>query len=445
MKCSNSRGKKAIAFAIALGLGTPVTATRADELQDLRAQIEALQRKVTGLEQKQQKAEQTQAPVSPENTVTGGATKGSFKLPGSNTSVALGGYVKLDAVFSNPSTGVDAKGDLSLDPNAIQVGPGAGANERNQVKFGARETRLFVKTSTPTTLGDLNTHVEFDFYGADGNESVSNSHGFRLRHAYGTLGHLLTGQTWTNFMNPAALPDTVDFGGPVGQIFDRQAQVRWTQSFGSSAWGGGQWAIALENPETVVQIPGSTFRADDDRLPDITGQVLFDTSRGKISVHGLVRQIRVDSASAPALVDQKLGGALSVAGVMPTVGRDDLRFTVTAGNAIGRYSDGFFPDGVVDSDGKLRLPKQWAWFAAYRHYWSDQLRSNLVLSGASENNPSGSPATTNKSTRSAHVNLIWSPVANSDLGLEYIYADRETEDRLRGHLNRIQAAAKYAF
>jgi hypothetical protein len=426
-------------------MGTPVTATRADELQDLRAEIEALQRKVTELEQKQEKADQKQQAASADNAVTGGATKGSFKLPGSNTSVTLGGYVKLDAVFSNPSTGVDAKGDLLLDPNAIPVGPGAGANEHNQVKFGARETRLFVKTNTPTTLGDLNTHVEFDFYGADGNESVSNSHGFRLRHAYGTLGHLLAGQTWTNFMNPAALPDTLDFGGPVGQIFERQAQVRWTQSFGSSAWGKGQWAIGLENPETVVQIPGSTFRADDDRLPDVTGQVLFDTSRGKISVHGLLRQIRVDSASAPALVDQKFGGALSIAGVMPTVGRDDFRFTLSAGNAIGRYSDGFFPDGVVDSDGKLRLPNQWAWFAAYRHYWSDQWRSNLVLSSASENNPSGSPAATNKSTRSAHLNLIWSPVPNSDLGLEYIYANRETEDGLRGHLNRIQASAKYAF
>ena len=439
-------GRNALALAIAIGAGGPGVAARADELQDLKAQIETLQKRVVELEQKQEKTEQIMARPAPDNVVTGGATKGSFKLPGSNTSVTLGGYVKLDAVFSNPSAGVDSKGDLFLDPTTIAVGPAAGSNERNQVKFGARESRLFVKTSTPTTLGDLNTHVEFDFYGADGNESVSNSHGFRLRHAYGTLGNLLAGQTWTNFMNPAALPDTVDFGGPVGQIFDRQAQARWTQSFGPSTWGSGQWSVALENPETVVQIPGgASFRADDDRWPDLTGQVLFNTPRGKVSVHGLLREIRIDSATAPAAVDQKLGGALSIAGVLPTVGRDDFRFTASVGNAIGRYSNGFFPDGVVGSDGQLRLPKQWGWFAAYRHYWSDQLRSNVVLSSAGENNPAGSPANTNKSTRSAHVNLIWSPVANSDLGLEYIYADRETEDGLRGHLNRVQASAKYAF
>jgi hypothetical protein len=447
VKSTNVFRAKTLVLAIAVAFGGLSTMAGADPLEELKAQIDTLQKKVVELEQKQDKTAQQQASAAADNVVTGGASKGSFKLPGSNTSVTLGGYVKLDAVFSNPSAGVDAKGDLSLDPTTIAVGPNAANNERNQVKFGARESRLFVKTNTPTSMGDLNTHVEFDFYGADGNESVSNSHGFRLRHAYGTLGNFLAGQTWTNFMNPAALPETVDFGGPVGQIFDRQAQIRWTQSFGALAsGGGGQWSVGLENPETVVQIPGgASFRADDDRFPDVTGQLTFNTPRAKISVHGLLRQIRVDSAIAPAAVDQKFGGALSIAGILATIGKDDFRFTATAGNAIGRYADGFFPDGVLGTDARIRLARQWAWFGAYRHYWSDRLRSSLVLSSAGESNPAGSPGNTNRSTHSAHINLIWSPVAGSDLGLEYIYADRETEDGLNGRLKRLQASAKYAF
>ena len=75
-----------------------------------------------------------------------------------------------------------------------------------------------------------------------------------------------------------------------------------------------------------------------DRFPDFTGQVLFNTSRGKISFHGLVRQIRVDSASAPATKAQKFGGAFSVAGVIPTVGQDDFRFTASAGSGWPRFS-----------------------------------------------------------------------------------------------------------
>ena len=435
-----------VVMALALASSATPFGARAETLDDLRAQIETLRSKVYDLEQKQAASEHRET-ADAARAVTAGATKGSFKLPGSNTSVTLGGYVKLDAVFSNPSAGVDSTGDLLLNPSNIAVGPAAGEHEHNQVKFGARETRLFAKTSTPTALGDFNTHVEVDFYGADGNESVSNSHGLRLRHAYATLGRFLAGQTWTNFMNPGALPETVDFGGPVGQIFDRQAQVRWTQPFAAAAWhSSGSWSLGVENPETVAQVPGgASFRADDDHLPDLTGQVRFDTARGVFSVHGLVRQLRVDSASAPAATDQRLGAAVSVAGVVPAVGKDDLRFTASAGNAIGRYSNGFFPDAVVDDRGRLALPRQWGFFAAYRHFWSDTLRSSLVLSMAHESNPATAPGNTNRETHSAHIDLIWSPVANSDLGIEYIRADRETQDGLKGHLDRLQASAKYTF
>jgi len=93
----------------------------------------------------------------------------------------------------------------------------------------------------------------------------------------------------------------------------------------------------------------------------------------------------------------------------------------------------------------MRLPRQWGWYAAYRHLWTERLRSNVVLSTAAADNPAGAPASTNRSTRSAHLNLIWTPVANTDLGLEYIHASRETEDRLTGHLNRLQASAIYSF
>src|SRR5437762_9475877 len=309
MSSCNAFEKKVLVIAIAINLGGMSIAGRADTPEDLQEQITTLNKKMLELEHKQQTTEQKQADAT-ENVVTAGATKGSFKLPRSNTSVTLGGYVKLDAVYSNPSAGVGTTADLFLQPNAIAVGPGAGDTERNQVKFGARESRMFAKTSTPTSWGDLVTYVEGDFYGADGNESVSNSHGLRLRHAYGSLGHFLGGQTWTNFMYVPALPETLDFGGPVGQIFDRQAQARWTQSFdGSGSLAGGQWSVSLENPESVLTVPGGTnFRSNDDRFPDITGQVVFNTSRGKIAVPGILREIRADS-KAPAVVDQTWGGA----------------------------------------------------------------------------------------------------------------------------------------
>src|SRR6202790_2522379 len=112
MESTNALKAKTLALAIAIGAGCPAAAVRADELQELKAQIEALQRKVGELEIKQEATEKKQAAAVPDNVVTGGATKGSFKLPGSNTSVTLGGYVKLDAVFSNPHIGAGTNVDL---------------------------------------------------------------------------------------------------------------------------------------------------------------------------------------------------------------------------------------------------------------------------------------------------------------------------------------------
>jgi hypothetical protein len=421
-------------------LQSPISA-HAQAGGDVQAQLDELAKKMAALERKQGAAPADAAAPPSSTAVTGGDLPGSFKLPGSNTSVKLGGYVKLDAIFSDRSAGVGSTGDQEYEAGSVPVGPTAGANERNQVKLHARQSRLFVQTSTPSGWGDVTSYLEVDLFGANGNESVSNSNGLRVRHAFGTIGHLLAGQTWTTASDVAVYPETVDFGGPAGVLFARQAQVRWTQPF-----SGGQWSVALENPETVVALPsGDSFRADDDRFPDLAANVKFATGWGKYSIAGLVRQLRVDSASAPASRDSKWGGVIGVNGVVPVGGSDDVRFSTYFGNAIGRYSTGFFSDAELDANAHLVLPTQWMAMAAYRHFWSAHLRSTLALSGLRSNNEAGTAGTVNRSAESAHLNVIWSPTVQTNLGLEYIHASREVQNGQSGKLNRLQASAQYLF
>jgi len=379
--------------------------------------------------------------ANPAPPVTGGDTPGSFKLPGSNTSVTLGGYVKLDAIFSDPSAGVASSADQELEASGIPIGAEGKANERSQLKLHARQSRLFGKTTTPTAWGELKTYVEGDFFGAPGTETTSNSNGLRVRHAYGSLGHLLAGQTWTTLSDVAAYPETVDFGGAVGVPFARQAQVRWTQAF-----SGGEWSVALENPETIAALAnGTSFRADDDRLPDLAGIVQFNTTRGHYSLAGIVRQLRIDSASAPAIRTQRIGGAIGVNAVVPVGARDDVRASAYAGNAIGRYSTGFLSDAVLGADNRIALPMQWMGMLAYRHFWNAAWRSNVEISGVGASNPAGTATGVNRNAESAHVNLIWSPLPQVNLGVEYIRARREVQGGATGSLNRVQAAAQYLF
>lgn len=425
-------------LAIAALLAASTGLAHADALQDLTIKVEALQKEIDNLKKQQTVA--ATANAAPANAVAGGATKGSFKLPGSDTSVTLGGYVKLDGIYNSRSAGANSGADQSFDPTSIAVGPTAGDNERRQLTLHARQSRFFVRTATPTTYGDVNTHVEFDLFGNSGNESVSNSHNLRLRHAYGTIGGLLAGQTWSNFMMVSAGPQTLDFGGPVGQTFIRQSQLRWTQPF-----SGGQWSVALENPESGVTLANGTgFRADDDRLPDLTANVGFKTSYGEFALAGVVRQIRTDSAT-PATRDSRTGGGIAAYGVIPVVGSDTVSFTVAGGNGIGRYWGGIVTDGFVDAAGRLDLPQQVGGFVSYRHFWTPQLRSTAALGALRVSNPGFAATTQTRRMQSAHLNLIWSPVPNTNVGIEYIYGRREVESGSTGRLSRLQASVQTSF
>jgi hypothetical protein len=363
-----------------------------------------------------------------------------FKLPGTDTSVTFAGYVKLDAIWSDHSAGVGSVGDQELNMNLIPVGPTAGEHKNNQVTLHARQSRLSLGTSTPTQYGELKTFIEGDFFGAAGNETDTNSNGLRLRHAYGTLGRLTAGQTWTNFFDERTYPELVDFGGPAGEIFVRQAQVRWTDKLPF-----GEWSVSAENPESLLAVPGSAalLRSDSDHAPDLTGRVRFGAGGASYSVGLLARNVHVDTAATNA---GKWGGALALAGVVPVFGDDDVRFDVNVGNAIGRYQvPGFFPDGYLDASGNLRLARQSSGFVAYRHFWAPTLRSTLELSATDSRPPEGTPDGVNESGRSQHLNLIWSPIPAVNLGVELIHAQRNVVGGDKGSLNRVQFAAQYNF
>jgi hypothetical protein len=456
MVCFRRLRLLALAFAAACML-MPSVGAHASSLEDLKKELEVLQRKVAELEAREaSNAEQLKAMDAPQVSETppseavednfqvtrgeGGGTF-NFHLPGIDTDVRIGGYIKTDVVYSDVSAGIDSDFDRYFYPRSIPVGPDADESS-DKLVITAKQSRLFVKTRSATPLGDFKIHLEGDFYGQGGNQVVSNSSTWRLRHAYGELGNLLIGQTWSTFMNCYALPETVDFGGPAGQIFVRQAQVRWTQPF---QWGSLQFSA--ENPETflLVSDTGASSTYDDDRIPDIVGRVNYDSDFGKFSLALMGREYRIDESGVAD--DSTYAGAVSAAGIVPTFGKDDFRFMLNYGNGLGRYMYTNFEGAVLDVDADdLSAVDQWGGFLAYRHYWLDALRSSLVYSyGEADNDADVVGESVNKRFQSVHANLIWSPIPAVNLGLEYLWGQRELENDEDGDLNRVQFGAQYLF
>jgi len=441
-------------------LSVPLRAeTMEDTILELKAQVKALQERIESLERqvvgedetnqantpgrhvdvsKPAKRDASSVPQSKDVEVN---TR-TVDVPGTNTSVTVGGRIKMDTVYNSVSVGgVGGSNisDVALVPGAIPVDV---RDEDNQINFSARESRLWVK-STP--YGDLGAYLEMDFSASQssGNERVSNSHTPRLRHGYGVYRNMLVGQTWSTFMNVGAFPEHNDSTGPVAMIDIRQPQLRWTQPF--DFW---DLQLAIEQPETTLtSTSGISITPDDDRLPDLIGKTSFHGDWGQFSLAGMLREIRSDGAVVSGVDDGSLGGALSLAGRVKITGQDNLRFTLNYGNALGRYiALNAFNAGSIDYMGNIELTDIYSGFLSYQHWWNQKLRSSFTYSiAAADNNLTRVPGSVNEWIDTFHANMLWSPLLQTTFGLEYIHAYRQLEDDRDGDLHRLLFSAIYNF
>jgi hypothetical protein len=359
-----------------------------------------------------------------------------------NTTVAYAGYVKLDAISQRTSGGQLPGNSILRDfliPGAIPVG---GASSGFDTEFSARQTRFILKTATDVgSEHKLSSHIELDFNVTDGgDERVSNSFSPRLRQAFITYDNWLFGQAWSTFQNVGALPDSLDFIGVTpGTVFDRQPQIRWTK-------GGLQ--LAAEQPETAVTTStGARVLAGDDQLPDFVARYNWSGDWGSISTAGILRQLHVSKDDLNGIDDSAMAYGLSVSGKINVGERDDFRFMATAGDGLGRYIGiNIVNDAAIDANGMLDPIFTYSGFAAYRHYWTDKVRSTVAGSYFKADNPVllTSNLVTDESWN-ALANIIWNPVSPLDIGIELMYAERTLEDGRSGNLQRIQFSTRYNF
>jgi hypothetical protein len=86
----------------------------------------------------------------------------------------------------------------------------------------------------------------------------------------------------------------------------------------------------------------------------------------------------------------------------------------------------------------------------YTHWWSDNLRSNVDFSMnhqdvASQLIGASGAATGNKELDLTHLNLIWSPAAFLDIGLEGAWGHRQVVSNVRGDAYTMQTSMKFRF
>lgn len=443
---------------LAPGIALAQTATPKEQALEARvAELEKIIQQLVSQQQRTQTAVDEVQSAQAQTPAAKPADDGKPKIQTSpimtaanpGTAFSFGGFIKLDAMVTETSDGRiadGASGRLFYLPSSIPVGPASADGGDAYTDYHAQFSRLWFGADHTTDDGDkIKAYIEADMFGGGsnalaGNETATNTYAVSLRQAYVSWGRpdgsqWLAGQTWSNFMDVAALPDTVDFVGPVdGTVFVRQAQLRYTK---------GPWSFSIENPQTTVTPylgAAARFNSGDSIAPDFSARWQKKGDWGHFSVAGLLRQFKYAGQT-------DTGGAVSVSGKVNLGKNDDIRYAVNAGRGIGRYlAFGLGSDTVLDAGGDLEPINGYGAFASWRHAFSPKLRSNVFYSMAHfDNDASLTGQSATERAQSFHLNLIYSPIPKLDVGAELIWGQRSLENDLDGDLRRLHTHVKYSF
>ena len=534
--------------AIALLTGLP--SAHADELADLRANQELLQRRLDQLSQAPQGGPPGAPPSGPGSPVVAGSFPRSFLIPGTDTSIRIGGqaYGTVLRYWQGvqPSTALFGNGGANLDRTSGTGGTGnlqsiplnnTFAHSRSsQTFFSGNFSRVFIDARTPSPWGEAKAYIEWDWSQTPTNQlgtsfAVTSNFSNRFRKGYATLGGLLVGQDSGTMVDNDSEAELIDTGGDTGvNGRSRIPQVRYTYAlpYGISL------AVAAEQPVSEFASPVGTFsdsggsnapataacptgnlngavtapalNANLDTTACISNSTAFNAAKSNWP-SGVIRARFAQPwghiqtgfiLNNPGLNDGRFldkqwlgyGGAITgdvkpffnVPGPFGLPGawnKDDIAFGVILGEGIGGYQgsiqavatnfggtlgglnpttvNGFAtgPFGVAGCSFTstttpcLAVRKTYdslvtgstisniGAHAAYQHWWTPELRSNISIGWTHQDVNTlvigaAGAGMINKELTIAHVNLFWTPVSFVDLAIEGGWGHRITVNNLKG-------------
>ena len=442
--------RRALLGGVAIGVMS--TGAQADDLDDLKAQIEALQTRVNTLESTPStsalpegaslitftrgqgsladwnvdRAQEGQMPSDRGFTI---AVTPTADVPAPVTEVTVSGYVKADFIW-----------DFNQDLGPTFLFNTIDEREQNDVNFTAHamQTRFRIRSRTDTAIGQIRTLIEGDFFGQP---YGSYAGGLRLRHAWGewdmtpnwTLG---IGRFWRLGYNVFTGVTTVDFGGSIGVSGgSRNEQIRFTYSSGPL-----EVAFGIQRPNTGVSgnvavygssrtLLGSTnigWKNTPD-LPGFGGHVLYDVPGGhQFFLGGAIQQNQLDRVSNFDLINKsKFGYSIGVGANANLADIATLTGQFNYANGLTQYIVGGGRGSYVVANGtnlSMHTNRAWGASAGISFDLTDTVTANAqwgFVNPQGRHSKDAGIAWTHAHT--VHANIIWQPVRQMRLGWEVMW------------------------
>jgi hypothetical protein len=367
------------------------------------------------------------------------------------TRVDVYGFAMLDMGYQtgqNDPNWFDVVRPTKLPAFANQFG------EDGHTYAGVRQSRLGVKSFTPTALGELKTIFEFELFGTGVDAGQTT---FRLRHAWGELGQFGAGQTWSPFMDIDVFPNSVEYWGPTGMVFFRNVQVRWTP------WskGDSNFMVALERPGASADQGDFAGRIElqDVKgrfpLPDLSAHYRHAAGWGHVQLAGIVRQMKWDDLNNDQfdLSGDATGWGFNLSSNIKVAKKHVARLSVMYGEGVQNYmNDAPVDVGIEKTFTNTRTPIEgkalpvFGLVAFLDLNWNSRWTSTVGYSMIDIGNSDGQSDDAFNRGHYALANLLYYPAPNVFLGPEIQWGKRENfRDGFTSDDFRIQFSAKYNF
>jgi hypothetical protein len=391
-------------------------------MNEVKGQIIALEAQHAVLETTEVPQPSSPLPTAPQDT--------KKTSSGGESTLDIYGFIMLDSGYNfgqiDPNW-FDVVRPVKLPSFKDEFGPDG------RTFWGVRQTRFGVKTSNPTSLGDLKTTFEFELFGTGVDAGQTT---FRLRHAYGELGQFGAGQTWSPFMDIDVFPNSIEYWGPNGMVFFRNVQLRWMPIRGNS-----RLTFAVERPGASadqgvyadrIELQGVKPKFD---MPDFSMQGRLAREWGYVQAAAIFRKISwVDLNKTPArdLSGDVFGWGVNLSSNAKFSKNDTGRFQLVYGHGVQNYMNDAPTDvGIKNNFSNphtpivgVALPMLGA-VAFVDHTWNERFTSSGGWSLLHITNSNGQTPSAFRQGQYGLANVLYHPVKNVMAGGEFQWGRRQ--------------------
>lgn len=391
----------------------------------------------------------------PVKAKVGARAPAPLEIGGHQVRVGIAGAVQADLIHDFNAVGLAPGGSVQrefITANIPVGGPAADITSRTGLSPNQSYLTGWAETDTP--WGPFKVYADVNLFGS------STETEFQIYKAYGQWGWLRAGLDYTLWLNQATIPDTLDFEGP-----NAAPEVRFTQASlkiplrPDSKKRGLFFTVGVEDaPAEITLPPGGTHITSVDQFPAVIGKLSYEPSWAHMELGGLYRRLKAEGTGYDQTVD---GWGVTFSGRINTWGDDNFIWAFEYGDALGAYMQdtsglGLDAAPVSSNNSALKPISAFGAWGAYQHWWSRSLRSTATygfvrLDSDFDLWPQPAGTGTYKQAHYASMNLIWSPWAPLDIGLEYLFGHRTVTDftavegNTTGQDHRIQCTARWNF